>query len=71
MQNLASIQPRTDRLKFGGTGYGPQGSTGARSTAQATEKLVSAIAEKVGAASGSVAVPDVMPAGLAGRAELR
>ena len=27
----ASIQPRTDRLKFGGTGYG---STGARSSAQ-------------------------------------
>ena len=23
LQNLASIQPRTDRLKFGGMGYGP------------------------------------------------
>ena len=37
-QNLASIQPRTGRLKFGGMGYGPpaphRGSTGAISSAQ-------------------------------------
>ena len=37
LQNLASIQPKTDRLKFGGMGYGPtphQGSTSAISIAQ-------------------------------------